>query len=440
MGTGQSLQVNSSRNIASSRSFIGFGASLDFKNRNTFKGGEVLSVRTELGIEVNPGGRFFELGHWSRTTSNLNIGADLYFPKLRDHPLGTTKLIRKFSPKGYNLLRESADTRASLNYNVISAVNNYRINIFAGSWGYEWLNSKNNRFTFNQIGINFLDPSFSQSFQDTVLSQNPFLENSLTEQLFTGFIARDFSVLIQSKPTKKNGSWLFRGNIEQSGAEIAAINGIYNVLSSNIETDTFRFLGNKYEFSQYFRLELDGRYYWNRSRNKTFAFRGHFGIATPFAFSNDVPYTKQFSVGGPTSMRGWIIRELGPGSFVEDLPEDNNFFYQTGDLKLEFNAEFRFDLFWVFKGAVFLDVGNVWALGTDDRTGANFDLNEFAVNSGIGLRIDASIFLLRFDIGMPLRNPYIDDTLGRHWLVRTPTEWWASREFWNPNLAIGYPF
>ena len=435
MELGMDFELNRSTLITSSRSFLGLATSLNYKNRNIFKGGEVFNARAEGGVEINPGARDSTsvFSSW-----NLNLGGDIYFPKKIDHPLGTTKLIRKISPSSYALLKETASTKASLNYNVISAVDQYRINIFAGSWGYEWRNPKNDRFAFNQIGVNFLDPTFSGNF-DAVLSKNLFLKNSLTEQLFTGFIARDFTVLLQSNTDKKGRSWFFRGNVEQSGAEIAAINGIYNTLSSNIEQDTFRFLGNKYEFSQYLRLELDARYYWNRSATRTWAFRSHFGLATPFAFSNDVPYTKQFSVGGPTSMRGWIIRELGPGSYTDTISNNvGTAFFQTGDLKLEFNAEYRFDIFWVIKGAVFLDVGNVWALRQDERDGANFDIGEFGVNSGFGLRIDASIFLLRFDLGLQLRSPSPNET-GRYWLVRTPSDL-KKKELRNLNLAIGYPF
>ena len=440
MERGNSFEVNSSKNVASSRSFIGFAANLNFKNRNIFKGGEVLNARAEGGFEINP-----ERGNIRNlTTWNLNIGADLFFPKLMDHPLGATKIIRKFSKPGYTLLKEQANTQASLNYNIISAVDQYSINVFAGTWGYNWRNEKNARYSMNQIGINFLDPNFSQEFQDTVLIKNPFLQNSLSEQLFTGFIIRDFSLLLQTNPNKGK-SFSFRGNIEQSGAEIAAINGIYNVISSNIEPDTFRFLSNKYEFSQYLRLELDGRFDWKRSKKQSWAFRTYIGLATPFAFSKNVPYTKQFSAGGDQSMRGWRIRELGPGSFQDPTLQDTsiqntNVFYQTGDLKLEMNAEWRFDLIWVFKGAFFLDVGNVWALNQDDRKGANFDINELAVNIGTGLRMDFSVFLLRLDFGLPLKNPFPNET-GRYWVIRTPADIRDIKfKDINSNLAIGYPF
>ena len=137
-------------------------------------------------------------------------------------------------------------------------------------------------------------------------------------------------------------------------------------------------------------------------------------------------------------MRGWRIRELGPGGNEDNIGTNTNIFFQTGDLQLEMNAEFRFDIFWVFKGALFLDVGNVWALGQDERLNANFAFDDIAINTGAGLRIDASIFLLRLDFGLRLRSPFPDNT-GRQWLIRTPTNL-VNKEFWNPNLAIGYPF
>ena len=449
METGSNFQINGSQNIASSRQFIGFSASQNYKNRNIFKGGEVLTARAEFGIEINPEEEDVGNGgetkiKWNRSSSNLNLGSDLFFPKLIDHPLGTTKIIRKFSKSAYTLLEEQANTQTSIDYSFVSAfdrfgTNQYSINIFASSWGYNWRNNKNARFSMNQIGINFLDPKFSQNFRETILKGNQFLANSLSEQLFTGFIVRDFSMFSQSNPNKSK-VFSFRGSVEQSGAEIAAINGIYNVISSNIEPDTFRFLSNKFEFSQYLRLELDGRFDWKRPSSKSWAFRTYIGLATPFAFSDNVPYTKQFSVGGPESMRGWRIRELGPGAFQDPdtIANATNTFFQTGDIKLEMNAEYRFPILWYFKGAVFLDVGNVFALQGDGRDDADFGINKFAVNTGLGLRIDFSVFLLRFDFGLKLRNPFPDET-GRYWIIRSPSDLIKGENI-NPNLAIGFPF
>ena len=120
----------------------------------------------------------------------------------------------------------------------------------------------------------------------------------------------------------------------------------------------------------------DGRYFRQFNQKKNFAFRLNIGFAIPFGFSKDVPYVKQFYVGGPNSIRGWAARGLGPGGYKDPLTTSNRnrlLFYQTGDFKMEASAEYRFDLFWRLKGAFFLDAGNIWTLQNDpSRCGSQF--------------------------------------------------------------------
>ena len=147
-------------------------------------------------------------------------------------------------------------------------------------------------------------------------------------------------------------------------------------------------------------------------------------------------------------MRAWSIRTLGPGGFnyreSEVLSDGSDFFFdQTGEMKIEANMEYRFDIFKFIKGAMFVDVGNIWTLEGDTlRPEANFDItrswNEFAVGAGLGLRLDFSYFVLRLDVGLKLRDPAFD----RKWVVKDFSfkDRDIRRENLKWNLAIGYPF
>jgi outer membrane protein insertion porin family len=171
------------------------------------------------------------------------------------------------------------------------------------------------------------------------------------------------------------------------------------------------------------------------------AARSFFGIAIPYGNSTAVPFTKQFSVGGPTSLRGFEVREVGPGTYVNPFyaqHEDLGFFDQTGDMKMEVNAELRFDIFKWFKGAIFTDAGNVWLLKKDPATpGGEFEFNtfwrQFAVDVGPGLRLDFSYFVVRLDYGIPIRNPA--NTGGSKWYIQNTSI--GPGVF---QLAVGYPF
>jgi len=196
----------------------------------------------------------------------------------------------------------------------------------------------------------------------------------------------------------------------------------------------YYFLNNIY--SQYLKFTTDFRYYRN-GFNKSLVFRLYAGIGLPYGNSTALPYVEQFFSGGAYSIRGFTARYLGPGSF--HAIDQSGYIDQSGDLKLETNLEYRFDMSKLLKGALFLETGNIWLVNEDvNRPGAKFDIhsfyNQLAVGTGFGLRFDFTFFVLRADFGIPLRTPYT--TEGKNWLFGT-NKILSDGLF---NLAIGYPF
>lgn len=168
------------------------------------------------------------------------------------------------------------------------------------------------------------------------------------------------------------------------------------------------------------------------------------GVARPFGNSSVLPYTRQFFSGGPNSLRGFQINSVGPGTFLQDV-ETRGFLHLGGDIKLEVNAEYRFNIYRFLKGAIFADAGNVWLQKSNPaNTGSPFMfsgcMNEIAVGAGVGARLDVSFFILRFDLAIPLRKPWFED--GQRWVTDlidfTDPTW--RRENLVLNIAIGYPF
>ena len=241
---------------------------------------------------------------------------------------------------------------------------------------------------------------------------------------------RDFNYVYNARPNRFGESLYLGINLELAGAEFWAVNSLYN--SFALEPDTLK-LG-EIEFSQYISTELDLRYYKQYTTKQSLVLRFNLGVARPFGFTTDVPYVKQLYVGGPNSIRAWAPRGLGPGQYLDSLSLDqanNNRLYQSGDLKIEFNAEYRFDLFWRLKGAVFLDGGNIWTIDKDlSRCGSQFLLNNSTITgctgndqtvvneafykqncSGhrFGFRFDFTYFIFRLDVGIKLRYPYLNE-------------------------------
>ncbi|MGZ8549358.1 MAG: BamA/TamA family outer membrane protein, partial [Chitinophagaceae bacterium] len=191
------------------------------------------------------------------------------------------------------------------------------------------------------------------------------------------------------------------------------------------------------------RFESDIRKYIKISEKAVWANRFIAGLGLPYGNSLQLPYIKQFFVGGTNSIRAFRSRSIGPGSYVDTtittfLPD------QSGDIKFELNTELRAKLFSIVHGAIFIDAGNIWLFNEDpDKVGAKFSkkfLSELAVGGGLGLRFDVSFLVVRLDLAVPFRKPWLEGK--ERWVIdqinlRSP-EWRKKNIVWN--LGIGYPF
>ena len=170
------------------------------------------------------------------------------------------------------------------------------------------------------------------------------------------------------------------------------------------------------------------------------------GMGFPYGNSVSLPYVSQFYIGGSNSVRAFAAGSLGPGSYkIPDSVAANSFIDQAGDIKLEASSEYRFPIFSILKGAVFADAGNIWLMQEDPaRPGSQFStktfLDQVAVGTGFGLRVDLSFFVLRSDIAFPLRIPSLP--VNERWVANKiafgdPS--WRKNNL-ELNIAIGYPF
>jgi len=197
-------------------------------------------------------------------------------------------------------------------------------------------------------------------------------------------------------------------------------------------------------FSQYAKIENDFRLYHKFTEKTSLATRFIAGVAYPYGNSENIPFSKQFFSGGSNSIRAFRARTLGPGSFDPRTIESGYYFDQSGDVKLELNAEYRANLYKFLNVAVFADAGNIWLINEDaQRPGAKFSkefLSEIAVGAGVGLRLDFSILVLRLDLAMPLRVPYYEknDRWAFDRINFGDSNW--RKDNLILNIAIGYPF
>lgn len=408
----------------------GIGGNIGYRNRNLTKGADQLNIDASVNVQLNfskKRSRFLPRDFLN--TIDFTLDATYYVnrflvPFIKPHIHANTNPKTRFNAR-YNFeIRRDFPSNYSL----------YQAHNIGLSYGYEWSAKKLVRHYYNPTFLNFYFINKEDSFI-SFLAKRPALSRSYDEQIIWG---GNYGFVLSNQKTKSDlwntylrGEAELAGNILQLGF-MAANNGY----SPN---RTFSILSRP--FSQYARFEFDFRNYFRLNRHSQFAMRQYVGLGIPYGNSKQMPYIKQFFVGGPNSLKGFQIREIGPGAYRDttiniENPGTNQsslFIDQTGDIKLEMNIELRFDIYKWLKGAAFMDAGNIWLI-TDDlsRPKGNFEWNrfikEFGVNFGAGLRLDFNYFVIRLDYGVPIRDPRIQSD--NKWTIR-------KGQF---NLAIGYPF
>ncbi len=454
IGADFDLSTTERKNVGSAN-LLGISVSPSIRNRNFLKGAELFSFNTDLGIEL----ALLREGSSLINTVDFRMQADLYLPRLANY-LGIWKGLRKtglLSEQKYQRMRQQANSRFSSSYNLLVLLDNYRLQFANVSFGYDYPATQNQRLLINHLGFDLIVPQITPGSRfDSLLNQQPLLRNSFSRQFISGILFRDLTFYKSTATSTSASHWFFRHNIDISGLEAMAANVLYHLVGS--PQQDLNFFG--IEFSHYLKYEFDVRRTWSFSPNRALVARLNLGAVVPFYNSNTTPYVKQFYAGGPYSLRGWYARSVGPGLYHDpstDLPINRSLFYQTGDIKLEANLEYRFLMlrpFNLFKlyGAVFFDAGNVWLRKEDsNRPGSQFSLsrkfsegqivqdkffNELAINTGFGTRWDFTYFILRLDIGLPIRNHY-PNAQNRYWRRLSDIDPWKDKVF---QLALGYPF
>jgi len=418
--------------VSNVRQLFGTSAYATLENRNFLGGAENNRFSVEVGGEVGRNINQNNQGNFGLATSFIRIQDNLEIPVLLDI-FKSVSLLNKtglINDQLHDKFKREVRTNIGLGYNAQQIFTLYQIRSFNSSIGYSFIANARHSFNLRQLALNLNSYSLEQLFLDRI-ENNDLIINSLRDNLFTGFLFRDINYNYASRKSLKGSSFRFIGDLEVSGWETA--------IASKLMGLNAPMLFGSYEFSKYVRVDLDARYFKDLSPTSSFASRLNFGIAKPFSDSEEIPFIKQFYVGGPNGIRAWQIRELGPGGY--DKPEfhtDNTpLFFQQGDLKFQFSAEYRFDLIFQLESALFLDGGNVWTLNQDDtRINSQFStdfLNDFALGYGWGLRYDFNYFNIRFDFAYKLRRPYSNPNESRWISIK-------GQRIGNINVAINYPY
>lgn len=388
-----------------------------YMHRDLFHGAEQLSWKVR--------GAYQPMGDVSDLLSDrsLDVGTEVAF--------SVPKVVVPFLPSEMRK-RIVASTE-------ITAAYNYQTNpwydrtITTAGLKYVWSTGVQNteNYSINLLDLSFVYlPNISQEFKDYYLNTASVLRYSYEDHFImsTGF---SFSRTTKRQNRSHYNYFSYSGGVETAGNLLSLISSVTN--ASKTDDGSYKAFNIKY--SQYAKGELEYTFNQVLSPKNKLVYHTHFGVAYPYGNADVVPFEKRFFAGGANSVRGWSIRSLGPGIYKGNGSRTD--FLQMGDIKVDFNFEYRFKLFWLFEGAMFVDGGNVWTINDyTSQPGGFFQVDKFyeqiAYSYGLGLRFDFSFFILRLDMGVKLYDPSATD--GNYWQKPNSSDNYAF------HLAVGYPF
>ncbi len=412
------------RAVTKSNDFSGPFLFLTYLNRNTFGGAEKLNLNVNGGFE----------SQWTQNENpyisyEIGFDASITFPKFITPFIDVNKfLAEKYTP----------NTTFRLGYSLENRVRYFTSNTFDASYGFQWQETENKFHNWRLVNITYSSITNKTDRFEELLNENPLLRQSFEERFILSMMyTYKLEMDNEDNPDSKVSSFLNVSG-ELAGNFLAGI----EYLAEGLDNDNMdgKFLA--LEYSRFFKVTPEYRIIYNFNKEVSLVNRYLLGAGFPIGISRALPYSRQYFIGGPNSLRGFHFRTIGPGSY-EGSDEDRYIFTHNGNLKILGNLELRFPIVGVLKGAVFVDAGNIWTWKeSSEKPGGKVswgDLgDEMAVNTGLGLRVDISFFILRLDLGIPLRMPY--DVDGKNWISPKPFKTSWRTEYPVLNIALGYPF
>ncbi|WP_455079198.1 translocation and assembly module lipoprotein TamL [Prevotella melaninogenica] len=395
---------------------LGAAAVLSYQNRNLFRGSEHLSLEFRAAFEAIKGLE----GYKNSDYEEYSVQAHLQFPRF----------LAPFISKNFKR-KSSATSEVSVGWNLQNRPEFHR-RVFSSAWKYHWSDPVHHlTYDFDLLNLSYVYmPWISETFK------HDYLDNATTRNAILRYNYQDLFILRTGFGVNYSGAnQAFRARMELAGNLLNGLSGVFN-FKKNSEGKRTLF---NIAYAQYAKFDFDYTKILRFDGRNSLALHGGFGIAIPYGNSTVLPFEKRYFSGGANSVRGWSVRELGPGKF-KGVDGRIDFINQTGDMKLDLNAEYRTHLFWKLDAAAFIDAGNIWTLRDyADQPGGQFSFksfyNQIAVAYGLGLRLNFDYFILRFDGGMKAINPAYTST-EEHYAL------------WHPNLkrdftfhfAVGLPF
>ena len=414
---------------------LGIAATLAYTNRNLFRGSETWSTKLKTAYEAITGLE----GYTNQNYIEIGIETKLTFPQL---------IIPFISHKANSQWPAASNQTTSLTLQFDTQERpEFHRRVLTALWTYQWTGGQgrvNNRIDLPSLNYVYM-PWISTTFRKEYLESDSY-RSALIRYAYENLLilnatySHTYSTTRGEPRTSRRvrvNPWQLQWSVETAGNLLYAISRPLH-LSKNSDNQYTLF---SVAYAQYLKFDIDYSKHYPLNAHNTLAIHTAFGIAQPYGNSTIVPFEKRYFGGGANGVRGWSVRELGPGNYIgEDGKVD--FINQTGNLKLLASIELRTDLLWKLSGAIFADAGNIWTTRRYGTTGegGQFRFDKFwrqiAASYGIGIRLNLDYFILRFDMAMKAVNPAYPTTSKQYLPIIHPR---PSRDF-TFHFAVGLPF
>ena len=402
---------------------LGAAASLSLTNRNLFRGAEQLTLKLR--------------GAYESITNLPGYSGDTYMEYGLESSLDFPELLVPFVSQAQQR-RSQATSRFSLKMNTQTRPE-FNKTIFSAGWSYLWSDGWRKSHRLDVIDLNYIvlpwiSDNFRKEYLDPVSSRNSILRYSYENLLITKF---GYTFYFSNSALKSTSRFQYSVRI---GAETSGnvLYGASRLLDANKNSEgQYEVMG--IAFAQYAKLDFSFTGNWKTDAFSNFLVHMEYGIAYPYNNSSSLPFEKRYFSGGANSVRGWSVRELGPGIY-QGGDKSIDYVKQSGDIKIGASLEYRTKMFWKLNSALFVDAGNIWTIHDyDEQPGGKFSFDSFykqiAVAYGIGVRMDLGFLVLRIDGGMKAYNPAGSTSYQRIPLLHPD----LGRDL-TLHLAVGYPF
>lgn len=404
---------------------LGAAASLSYQNRNLFQGSELFTFKIRGAYEAVTGLQ----GYSNENYVEYGVETSINFPRFL-FPFIPSDVRRRIRATSEIALQYNSQDRPEFGRRAASV-----------TWGYKWSyrqkwQHKVDLLDLNYVYMPWISSTFREEYLDNIENQNSILkynyENLLIMKMGYGFTYHSDGKISMST---SDNAYSIRFNIESSGNLLYGMSHLLNAKRN----DSHQYTVMNIAYAQYLKTDIDFTKSFMIDQRNSIVFHIGAGVAYPYGNSKILPFEKRYFSGGANSVRGWLVRRLGPGKFAGN-DKNIDFINQSGDIKLDINLEYRTKLFWKLNGAFFIDAGNIWTIRNyEEQPGGAFRFNSFykeiAVAYGLGLRFDFDYFVLRFDGGMKALNPAYTSGKERYPIIHPD----FGRDF-AFHFAVGYPF